>query len=895
MATAATALVASLETPATHAPVAFDGSTVYDFGPDVGLYPGFVGTIELWFAVPGATPPPSPPRPAPAAPPAPASTADLIPVLAYSDGAGNIGYRVTVDANLSSIGIDFGGARASAHCNFADGQFHHAAFLIRESQTAIVIDGVLQPQPSNGGFGDALANGGILTIGGDGSRVASAGLLLTFRLWNRALSIADLSVTKAFYGLPQSVSLLPSLLAYSNFTNEIIEVRYTRPAVTYSSLAGPLGGDPFIVPILGRQISKIYVKLTDADGLNDFRVEIQTAGVPEFLPSRAGRPGLTVTTDRTVAQAEMDQIAQLQSQPPSPGSPSTITQLQQNLASLLTQDRAAELGFDNDTAAGQAGYQIFAFNPAERLTAIGITHDGNTIRSIRFRTDSRLSPVFQTPTNLTQGFFRGRPFVISAPDGADCAAIIGRRNGNQVLSLGLGFSNPVLSDQDQLMRDLTGRRWLERQASEPFLGTSGDAGRTYVRPPVYCFQWNPAANSLTMFRDVEGNVAFQTIPFRRTSGLQFVRTDKQDLSTLIAFEDGFDIEGAEFLNQPTRFVSRNPPDLGGQDKLEWAGTFTLDQHPTQIKANFLGYNTYLMNPRNLALTGVDKFLFKYPDDDATDYTVTDNQIIVPRGFLFRPENLGNEFESTKTVQNSSQHAETWAVSLGGEVGIPGIASFSLNGSYENEQQTICKNGNSRTIARTIETRYALVVDLAAVELSDEFTARVLGLRDALLAQGTLVAVDDFLREFGSHYPYAVTYGGTAILEKEYTSSEVMQLTSKSISLDEHASGLFDIISVGGSVGLKNRTLDAFGVEVSTSVEVFTTYGGSISRGAGWTLPKGEEVPVFLDLRPIYELLSPLFFEDSMIFNDLRAIVKKAFDQLSAQALSSATARGLSVS
>ena len=50
---------------------------------------------------------------------------------------------------------------------------------------------------------------------------------------------------------------------------------------------------------------------------------------------------------------------------------------------------------------------------------------------------------------------------------------------------------------------------------------------------------------------------------------------------------------------------------------------------------------------------------------------------------------------------------------------------------------------------------------------------------------------------------------------------------------------------------------------------FGTYGGSFSKGGGWSVGRGEELPVLLDLRPVPDLLSPIFFDDPAIYIDLR--------------------------
>lgn len=331
------------------------------------------------------------------------------------------------------------------------------------------------------------------------------------------------------------------------------------------------------------------------------------------------------------------------------------------------------------------------------------------------------------------------------------------------------------------------------------------------------------------------------------------------------------IEGEPLLSAPRRLVKASPYDSPGNDRLEWGGTFALADRPTLSTANFRGYNLRYLHPRDhQADTGADKLVFKYPSDLSKDYYATDNKIIVPFGLHFRSVNEGDEGSKTDTVRTAEERSDSWSNHIGANIGTP-FFSASVNASWQNENSSLQKAAHTRAICRTVSTHYALVIDKARVQLSDDFYGRVLELRDRYLAAGQLPlsAMRPLIEGFGTHYPFAVTYGGMACMEMDFTETEVQQAKMDGYSVEASASGGFGGISGGVSAGHSETHKASSDRAQSRERVTFHTFGGSMSKGQGWSLQKGEEVPIYLDLRPLPELLSPIFFEDECISEVIR--------------------------
>ncbi len=169
------------------------------------------------------------------------------------------------------------------------------------------------------------------------------------------------------------------------------------------------------------------------------------------------------------------------------------------------------------------------------------------------------------------------------------------------------------------------------------------------------------------------------------------------------------------------------------------------------------------------------------------------------------------------------------------------------------------------------------MDLTRIELSEEFRDRILELRDRHLVDKEIDwrALFD---TFGTHYPYAVTYGGMAWMETGVTKDQFEEGGGLEVNVKAEAEGTFEeLFSIGGKIGGRYAQSGKDSDERSSEESVFGTYGGSFARGGGWSLGRGEEVPQLLDLRPLYELLSPVFFDDPIIFGPFRTEMVAAFE------------------
>jgi len=362
-----------------------------------------------------------------------------------------------------------------------------------------------------------------------------------------------------------------------------------------------------------------------------------------------------------------------------------------------------------------------------------------------------------------------------------------------------------------------------------------------------------------------------------------------------------------------------------RDKLPWGATFSLEQRATRTRANFVGYDVSRMDPRDYQSSlGRRDTIFAYPDESSRAYQTSDSKLIYPNGLFLNSDAKGSERSVTKVVHSSDELTSFWSNQIGKHVAIPNFASFSNNEKFAGETSILLKQSSKLALATTRANHYGLVLDQGRAAPSLDFARAVFELRDRLklgllpdetdarlqvlteyrgesyqygsrllpndvlkreygtwsnavdiyakvnrLDDALNLAEVGFFRRFGTHYPYAVTYGGMLHLTLNEQAFERQEVIKDNQEFERGA----DIALQQLSFGRKDTTGSGFS---HTSVKGFSnqtasygSVGGSLSANGGWSLGRGEEVPILLDLRPLPYLMSPIYFDDMAIWTELR--------------------------
>ncbi|MFN3211702.1 MAG: MAC/perforin domain-containing protein [Henriciella sp.] len=261
---------------------------------------------------------------------------------------------------------------------------------------------------------------------------------------------------------------------------------------------------------------------------------------------------------------------------------------------------------------------------------------------------------------------------------------------------------------------------------------------------------------------------------------------------------------------------------------------------------------------------------------------------VPLGFDLVPATDQGMLYTREFARTEAQLQAALSAAFGGKarVGvntaiIPGpsaSAGVDVTASIATDMRT--NQYSSRAVGYSMTKKYAIVVDHPYIELSNDFRAAIEDARR--YGDEDVRYYEDIITKFGTHYPYAVTYGANAELSVELSESE----TYERIDVSASARVEGEIEAVKGAVSgyaslaaeLGTATTNMTGEERS----MFRAVGGNGSWDEKGYAAGDRAAPILLDLRPLDQLLNPLNYPGQpdvyeTVRTKLRAKIKDYLD------------------
>ncbi|MEQ9260858.1 MAG: MAC/perforin domain-containing protein [Roseovarius sp.] len=732
----------------------------------------------------------------------------------------------------------------------------HVALVTAGAQTHLLVNGTPAGPPLPTGYGAEGASRIILGAGPDGAD-RFTGRIAQVRLWNEALSPADWPLLTAPEPMPGLASpLRPSLVARTATDAE-------------SGLLALVPVEAFLAPTagwfspMGRRTVRIENRPEfEAGNASPLMSRLQLAW-SEATSERAAQVGPGEFAAAIEAQADAEQHPHFSTQAlvklqPAPGvSADTLTlpialrgrvrdrhdwRDISNFALVIEQDATGITGlrFDrcptprrlpppsrNCDVGSQPG-NWFAFDGDEYLRGISwaISQQGH-LRDLRLYTNERAS----IPRGV-QGMADDpavQRYEVFLPDGVRPEALL------------VHFADAVRSRPIGL--ELVPPPGIERPAVTLYSDT-GEAVRFARVSPGQFMSLSPAAR---LFETLGAQApAFPYLTVIDAGRLSLEGLDA-DLLLLEEFE---------------------PP----QPKDNFNDTFVSLSKAVNLQANYTGYHILHMDPLHLTRTGTQRHIFDMPDGETRDYYDA-NRIFVPRGLFYTPEFTGRNHSTVHSSDTYAEFRDSFSDTV--SAGIDGKlapASFKFSSTMSEARASISENKISRTMGLSRAIFYDLVLDKSQMKLTPEFRADV-----ARLAETR--AYEEFVEVYGTHYASAVVYGGLGVLEIDAT--ETMRETM-------HQQGLSMKLELGVLLDAKTETKASVGYEhdeehakafrniVGNQTENFYWIGGTHAGAehSGWTVGTDGVVPIHVVLRPIDELISPVFFDDPELHVRVRTELKR---------------------
>lgn len=297
--------------------------------------------------------------------------------------------------------------------------------------------------------------------------------------------------------------------------------------------------------------------------------------------------------------------------------------------------------------------------------------------------------------------------------------------------------------------------------------------------------------------------------------------------------------------------------------------FTMEN----LAANRRGYDVVNQNPNRL-LDNSRADVFARTE---RGYAI-DERRIVPLGLRLIKEEMQGLVYYTELVSSEREFQEMLSSSFGNSTkfGVSGSASAAGAGSggssatgginieagvgwgASSARESFEALRNSNAVAK--ETgfmrfrKYALVLDPAYAQLSDGFI-------DAVEDARRYGDYERLVEKFGTHYPYAVSYGASGRLTQTITT----EAYAREVSASSNEQSNTDTSFVVGNASAYSSTQRQSGSNLRETNEYgersFDAVGGNGSWSEAGFSAGDAHYPVLADLRPLDDLLNPMNFPD----------------------------------
>ncbi|HLJ86034.1 MAG TPA: MAC/perforin domain-containing protein [Candidatus Angelobacter sp.] len=309
---------------------------------------------------------------------------------------------------------------------------------------------------------------------------------------------------------------------------------------------------------------------------------------------------------------------------------------------------------------------------------------------------------------------------------------------------------------------------------------------------------------------------------------------------------------------------------------------------TPLSQNFLFvrkcYDFATIDFKNLQDAHCIEPIFEDLDGNSKRYRKVqiDKDVAIPYGWNFVSANEGHGENASHTLDTAREISNSLNTSVGVNAS---VSLFGVNAESHVKvgiKQKLDESRAQKTSESSYDymwTDYALVLNRSNVRLSKAFKDSI----SSLAVDGDYQA---FMKQWGTHYTYATTFGVRSHRTIKMTEEQVATVNESGFNVDAGLKVGYSAMGMGASVGVdvgvaedQNKKIKDI---VGATAETLVCYGGSGCDGGH--VQGTSVIPVQLDLRPISELLGPPFYYlpvDKDIYTRVRdelaaAIAARAF-------------------
>ncbi|WP_415402871.1 MAC/perforin domain-containing protein [Tateyamaria sp. SN3-11] len=300
-----------------------------------------------------------------------------------------------------------------------------------------------------------------------------------------------------------------------------------------------------------------------------------------------------------------------------------------------------------------------------------------------------------------------------------------------------------------------------------------------------------------------------------------------------------------------------------------------------LRAIQRGYDVVFQNP-----------FFLLDNNKSAVFALSDRKCLVerlevPEGWTMIVEGTQGAMSHQSIVTSQSEHQTITGANFGfgveiggGEDEDAGSLRPGVGYSYEHSKNEVKGMQDSDTVGSVIaysrQKIMALVFNEGEVALSDRFVDLVYRIQRQG-ADDTQV-LDEMIRSFGTHYPYAITFGANARLTRSIERAAYTESLKNDESFKHSASAQGLGVSLNATYGELSGTASSTSDSYETEDSTFVAVNGNGSWNENGYSAGSSPAPILLDLRHLDTLLTPVYFPDEPeIYTRVRARVADHID------------------
>jgi hypothetical protein len=298
---------------------------------------------------------------------------------------------------------------------------------------------------------------------------------------------------------------------------------------------------------------------------------------------------------------------------------------------------------------------------------------------------------------------------------------------------------------------------------------------------------------------------------------------------------------------------------------------------TNIELMLSGWVPYdpAYNPLFPAQKTADNNVFSFPPGDTKRYREggEGGTVATPYGLFRRTVDFQSGSFSSVLVTNIQEYEQEVLRARGFDVGedinvlfLSGGLSYSENTTVKNVNAQIVEHDRTYAVTHFMKLDYSAFLERRNASLSEKFKQMI----DKLVKNPSQEVLDNIIAMFGTHYANAITYGGRGLSQSTLSKDSVVNLVKQGVNikrglnfklgLTDEGMGINDSVGTSSEDGFEELSKITAAKEVQ--VDTYSCYGSvGCDGGRPASGDKGATQPLYLDLRPLSDLLAPPFYSD----------------------------------